>query len=451
MNLLFVFADELRAQAVACHANRDVQTPVLDRLAAEGVVFDHAYSTTPVCTPVRGSLLTGCWPRTHGAATNDLPIKHEGPTLARSLNAAGYLCGYVGKWHLGGLPRDRFTPPGPGRLGFDAFWASWECSHAYMNPRWHEDTPEVHAAPGRYEPEVQTDLALGWLERLSATESASPFCLFVSYGPPHEPYLPAAPGREHLYDPAALTLPPNVPAELTEAERTDLANYYAHTTAIDEQFGRLVAYLKDHDLLDDTLVVFSSDHGTMLGSHGRHGKQLPFEESIAIPLVMRGGPTLGPVGRHDPLLVGMVDLAPTLLGLLGLCADKRMQGRDLSAQIADPTLPERPSAVGLENALVVDRSRSKDLRPWWGVRTDRYTYARHLDAPWLLFDNLADPYQLSNLVDDAQLTELRQELDTTVYRTFGRVGEPIAPEDEYAILCGVDRLWEEKKIAAGWQ
>jgi arylsulfatase A-like enzyme len=188
----------------------------------------------------------------------------------------------------------------------------------------------------------------------------------------------------------------------------------------------------------------------MLGSHGLHGKQVPFEESIGIPLVMRGGAGLGEAGRREPLLIGMVDLAPTMLGLLGHEPDRRMQGRDLSRHLADPALPGRPSAVGIENALVVDRSRAKDLHPWWGVRTDRYTYARHLDEPWLLFDNHEDPHQLVNLVDEPRLDALRQELDITVYRSFSRVGEPIAPEDEYAILCGVDRLWEEKKAAAGW-
>jgi len=452
VNLLFVFADELRAQSVSCGGNIDVQTPVLDRLAAEGVIFDHAYSTTPVCTPARGSLLTGCWPRSHGAVVNDLPISPAAPSIARRLTERGYLCGYVGKWHLGGLPRDRFTPPGIERLGFDDFWASWECGHDYMNPHWYEDSPAIHAEPGRYEPEVQTDISIGWLERLHLSGADRPFCLYISYGPPHDPYVPDPPGMEGLYDPDQLTLRPNVPEHIATAVRSDLSHYYAHITAIDRQLGRLVAFLTDHDMLDDTLVVFTSDHGTMLGSHGRHAKQIPFEEAIAIPLVMRGGPPLGSVGRHEDVFISTVDIAPTLLGLLGQQPDTRMQGLDLSAHIANPALPGRPASVCIENALVVDRSRLWGVRPWWGVRTARYTYARHVEQPWLLFDNQADPYQLVNLAHydrDRLVVEARLELDALVYQSFGRVGEPIVPEDEYAAICGVGPLWERRK--AGWQ
>jgi len=318
-----------------------------------------------------------------------------------------------------------------------------------MNPRWYEDTPDVHAAPGRYEPEVQTDLAIHWLERQRESGEDRPFCLFVSYGPPHDPYVPGPPGMGALYDPERLTLRANVPEQLAVGERADLSNYYAHITAIDQQLGRLVDFLRNCNILDETLVAFSSDHGTMLGSHGRYAKQLPFEEAVAIPLVMRGGPHLGPLGRNEKLLIGIVDIAPTLLGLLGQPADIRMQGLDLSGHIADPTLPDPPSSVCLENALVVDRSRIWGVRPWWGVRTDRYTYARHVDEPWVLFDNQADPYQLFNLVHDPLLVEIRLELDETVQRSFRRFGEPIASEDRYAAMAGVGELWERRK--AGWQ
>ena len=129
-----------------------------------------------------------------------------------------------------------------------------------------------------------------------------------------------------------------------------------------------------------------------------------------------------------------------------------MQGLDLSAHIANPALPGRPASVCIENALVVDRSRLWGVRPWWGVRTARYTYARHVEQPWLLFDNQADPYQLVNLAHydrDRLVVEARLELDALVYQSFGRVGEPIVPEDEYAAICGVGPLWERRK--AGWQ
>ena len=127
MNLLFVFADELRGAALGCAPDprshypepSRAQTPHLDRLAAAGVRFTQAVANSAVCTPARGSILTGCWPQTHRALANDLPVDPGAPSIARSLGAAGYRCGYIGKWHLGGMPRDRFVPPGPERLGFD--------------------------------------------------------------------------------------------------------------------------------------------------------------------------------------------------------------------------------------------------------------------------------------------------------------------------------------------
>ncbi|MDQ3703575.1 MAG: sulfatase-like hydrolase/transferase, partial [Chloroflexota bacterium] len=207
-NLLFLFADEMRGSAMGCAGNPDVRTPALDRLAAEGVRFTHALANNAVCTPGRGSLLTGCWPHTHRAVANDLPVDPEAPAIARALDAAGYRCGYIGKWHLGGTPRDRFIPPGPERLGFDDFWAAWNCHHQYLRPKYHvNDDPTPVLLEGVYEPVVQTDLAMDWIGRCPAGETA-PWALYVSYGPPHEPYRPLPPGYEGRYDPRTLHLPP---------------------------------------------------------------------------------------------------------------------------------------------------------------------------------------------------------------------------------------------------
>jgi len=208
-NLLFIFGDEHRRQAVGCYGNPDVRTPALDRLAAEGVRFTHAYANMAVCTPARGSLLTGCWPQRHRAMGNDLPVDPRSPSIARALDAAGYACAYVGKWHLGGIPRSRFISPGAERLGFDAFWAAWNCHHRYFEPKYFRDSPEPVVLEGVYEPVVQTDLALDWLAQHRTAAPDHPFCLFVSYGPPHSPYRPLPPGMEGVYAPAALTLRPN--------------------------------------------------------------------------------------------------------------------------------------------------------------------------------------------------------------------------------------------------
>jgi len=479
-NLLFLFGDEHRADAVG-YVNPEVQSPVLDSLAAEGVWFGNAIANTPVCTPMRGSLLTGQWSLRHGAVSNDLPVRTgpETPSIARALGAAGYRCGYIGKWHIGGWPRDRFTPPGPRRLGFDDLWAAWECHHEYMRPKYHlNDDPTPVLLEDEYEPRVQTDIALEWLdahlEREGEGVGDAPFCLFVSYGPPHSPYRPIPPGTEGLYDPSRVTLRPNCPE--SDAERRDLADYYAHVTGLDRQIGRLVALLKARGVLDETLVVYSSDHGTMLGSHGHHNKQQPWEESANVPLVMRLG-DLGQLvqvgdlspgvadGSHEAgstrsdLLIGVLDYAPTLLGLLGVPVPEAMEGRDLSRHIlserggAQDTavagdgsdVGERPGSVYMGEMVCCDQALAEGVLPWRGVRTAQHTYARNLNGPWVLYDNQADPYQQVNLVDEPASRPLRDALEVELADWMRRLDDPLLDADALLERVGLRQAWIERE------
>ena len=437
-NLLFVFADEMRGSALGCAGNADVQTPHLDQLAAEGVRFNRALSNNAVCTPARGSILTGCWPQTHRAIANDLPVDPGAPSIARALKGRGYRCGYVGKWHLGGMPRDRFIPPGPERLGFDDFWAVWNCAHRYISPRYHlNDSPEVITAEGRYEPEVQTDLSIEWLRGLAAPE---PWCLFLSYGPPHEPYRPLPPGYEGRHDPAGLTLPPNCPD--TPEHRQDLADYYTHVTALDDQVRRLLAFLEARGELDSTLVVFTSDHGSMLGSHGRQNKHGPWDEATVVPLLMRL-PGAVPARREDDLLIGHVDLAPTLLSLMGLEPDARMEGRRLATQIRNGG-GRRPDSVYLQAVICADQAAKDGLIEWRGVRTAEATYAANLRGPWLLYDNRTDPYQERNLVDAPEGAALQQHLVREMEWWLAETSDVLEPKEAVLARYGLTELWEER-------
>ena len=447
-NLLFLFTDEHRGSALSCAGNPDVKTPHLDRLAAEGVRCTQAVANNAVCTPARGSILTGCWPQTHRAIANDLPVDPGAPSIARTLQESGYRCGYVGKWHLGGMPRDRFIPPGPERLGFDDFWAAWNCAHTYISPRYHlNDSPEVIVAEGRYEPEVQTDLSLEWLSSLKAED---PWCLFLSYGPPHEPYRPLPPGYEGRYDPAALTLPPNCPD--TPQHRQDLADYYTHVTAVDDQVGRLLGFLEQTGQAQHTLVVFTSDHGSMLGAHGRQNKHSPWDEATVVPLLLRLPGTL-PVGRVDDMLIGHVDLAPTVLSLLGGVPDARREGITLSTQLRRTGGP-RPISVYLQAVICADQAAKDGLIEWRGVRTDEATYAANLDGPWLLYDNRRDPFQQRNLVGERP--DLQRQMERALARWMTRTSDVLEPKEEVLARHGLTDLWEERAATnrrlrdAGW-
>jgi len=420
-NVLLVFADQMRGQTMGCAGNRQVRTPNLDRLAALGTRFTHAYCNSPVCTPSRGSLLTGLYPSRHRAYVNDVSIRPDLPSMGTLFRDAGYATGYVGKWHLDGVPRDKFTPPGPRRLGFDRLWAVHNCTHDYLDSFYYADSPEPIPIDG-YEPERQTELAAEFIER----HRRQPFSLVLSWGPPHDPYGEVPERFKRLYDPSDIELRPNVPPEKTEESRRDIAGYYAHVTALDELMGRLLDKLDELNLADNTLVVFTSDHGDMLGSQGQIRKQRPWEESINVPLIFRK-PGLVPSGRTSEALIGMVDLLPTVLGLCGLDGAAGMQGRDLS-----PAVTGHGDAGGDEILLVnpcpVDDCR--DMQQWWGLRTRRHTYARRLEGTWVLYDNDADPYQKSNLAEDADYADLRRELDGRLMLRLAEVGEPMLPWDE---------------------
>jgi arylsulfatase A-like enzyme len=229
----------------------------------------------------------------------------------------------------------------------------------------------------------------------------------------------------------------------TPEERRDHADYYAHVTALDAQIGRLLAYLRERGALDDTLVVYSSDHGTMLGSHGHHNKQQPWEESINVPLLMRFGRRL-PRGTASDLLIGIVDYAPTLLGLMGLPVPPAMQGRDLSRQILGES-DDRPPSVFLAEHVCCDQAVRERLQPWRGVRTVRYTYARDTRGPWVLYDNLADPYQLRNLVQEPAARPLLEAMEAELQRWMERLDDPLLPADALLARYGLTQAWAERE------
>ncbi|MBN2582231.1 MAG: sulfatase [Planctomycetes bacterium] len=418
-NLLLVFADQMRGQAMGCAGEKQLRTPNLDRLAAEGTRFSRAFCNSPVCTPSRGTLLTGLYPAGHGAYVNDIAVRTDVPSLGTLFRDAGYATGYVGKWHLDGVPRDKFTPPGPRRLGFDTFWAVHNCTHNYLDTFHYRDTPE-RIPSGDYEPVTQTDLALDFL-----TEHArQPFCLVLSWGPPHDPYQKVPERFRAMYDPSTIELRPNVPPDRAEQARRDIAGYYAHVTALDEQMGRLMRALDDLGLAGNTLVVFTSDHGDMLESQGQMRKQKPWEESISIPLILRQ-PGRVPAGRTSEHLVGVVDLLPTLCGLAGVPCRHPVQGRDLAAMVRG-----RDGDAPQQDVLIVDPvpiDDGRDLPPWWGLRTPRWTYARTLDEVWVLYDNGNDPYQTRNLADSPDHANVRDELDRRLRAAVERAGEPMEP------------------------
>lgn len=395
--------------------NPEVRTPTMDSLAAQGALLPRTYANCPVCCPARGTLLTGEFAHHHGVDVNDAPLPNEQVTIAEILQQRGYRTGFVGKWHLeGGKRMPGFVPPGPRRQGFE-FWAANICSHDYWDMQYFRDDPEPIPMPG-YSARTFTDEAVRFLEQ----ESDKPFCLFVEWGPPHNPYV-APPEYMNLYDPDGLTMRENWVDGIRTGSRSDLAGYYAAITFIDDQVKRLLETLDKTGRANDTIVLLTSDHGDMLGSQGTRLKRKPWEESIRIPGILRYPAAIKPADRSD-LLFSQVDMAPTLLGLAGVEVPDSMDGRDLSSYLlAGPdAAADEPESVYLQSYTPTEQD---EFPPWRGVRTARYTYARQQNQPWLLYDDEADPFQKVNLVDNPEHAELRAELDAMTMAWFEKTGD----------------------------
>jgi len=444
-NIVFVFADQMRSPVLGCYGNTIVPTPNLDRMAAAGTVFENAISTWPVCSPYRAMLLTGMYPMANGTVSNDIGMRDGLPTIATACKEQGYATGYVGKWHLE-WNRNPFVPH-ERRQGFD-YWAVNNCTHRYIDHFYCTDTPEEIRFKG-YDAAVYTDLATEYIRQ----NKERPFCLFVSWGPPHGPYnlvpddykervpLESIELRENVEERAVVDhlLSIDDPPEEVLPKRADkrallddddrlkrecIQGYYAHTAALDDCVGKIRAALEEAGIAEDTILVFASDHGDMLGCHRMALKQMPFEESISVPFLIEY-PRAVPAGRRSDALLAPIDIMPTLLSLAGLDCPE-VDGKDIS-DAARGGATDRQDAVLLMKMLGGTNGGpywANAITPWRGVRTKRHTYTNLLgQGPWLLYDNEKDPYQLVNLIDDPGHAALAADLERRMRELMKEAGD----------------------------
>ncbi|MGH9720112.1 MAG: sulfatase family protein [Bryobacteraceae bacterium] len=415
-NILLVLADQLRAQSVGCYGNQEISTPHLDKLASEGVLFRNTVANTPVCCPARAVMLTGKYAHRNGMVANDLRLRESEVTIAEVLAREGYRTGFIGKWHLDGGPRlPGFVPPGPRRQGFE-FWAANECSHQHFNTHYFRDNAEPIPMK-KFEAEGWTDIAIDFLEQ--SKQDGRPFFLSVAMGPPHDPY--GAPEQYmKMYDPAKLTMRPNwKKAAPNVPGPAQIAAYYAATTAVDDQIGRLSRTLSELGMAEDTIVLFSSDHGDMLGSHGLRLKRKPWEESIRIPGILRYPRRLKARQGTDALF-SHVDFAPTLLSLCGIKPPPGTQGSDLTP-VALGASRGGPDSAFLQIFGPYEGDGTED--GWRGVRTAQYIYARFRGRAWVLYDLENDPYQAKNLVGERAAAGIQAEMEKRLSRWMQRTGD----------------------------
>jgi arylsulfatase A-like enzyme len=437
-NILILFTDQQRWDAVGANGNPDVKTPALDRLAAEGVNFTRCFVQHPKCMPSRASLLTGQYPSTLGITHMGVPVPDDAPTLPRLLGPYGYRSANLGKLHF--LPhanRDHRSPHPA--YGFDHLEIADEpgcyddAYRAWVRQRdpsaldaisvglppmaktWQDamgapGAPISHPEerfPKRPRPFPAADnlthtafVAERTLEFLRA-QSGPPFLCVAGFYSPHSPWV--VPQRFlDQYDPSAFSLPtfpPDVEARRSATHFSDdelraaRHGYYAMVSEVDHHIGRILDELDDLEERDNTIVVFLSDHGDRLGEHLSYGKGYPARDCVSrIPLLIRwpGGPV--EVGRRVDALVEGLDVLPTLLALAGLPRPGWLQGRRLPLGPSFEHDPARASALTEGNG-------------WKALRTDAHRYVIHDDGRERLYDISADPGEYHDRSEEAAYSD----------------------------------------------
>ena len=461
-NILVLFCDQLRRDALGVYGDPNVSTPNLDRLAAQGVRFSNACSTYPICVPFRFSLITGEYAHTRFVPAIEWRMSPAENTIADEFNRAGYETIYCGKWHLYGghglLPnhtcrKANMTWVPPEFQGRFKKWLGFDLANNPFDTYYFEDADPTPKPLGKYQTDGLFDLCMNQLR--SRKEGAAPFFCILSVEPPHFP-LQAPKELEEKWKGRKVTLPPNfmycdtAPSpmkKLKESDRQDAIEkrclYYAMIENLDWNVGRMLAFLDETGLSRDTTVVFFSDHGQMDGSHSEIGiyKDHPYEESIGIPLIVREPGQAHRAGAVVKPPLGTEDLFPTLLGLAGLKPGIEKPGLDFSSAIRGTGSDIKREGILLEFV--------HDLRPgapyfekyWRGFRSKRNKYTVLGDAkgggrPWQFYDLENDPYELINLIDVPQ----HQEEITRFHRLLREV--LIRTRDHYVLspAYGMDGL-----------
>lgn len=425
LNVLLLVSDDQRPDTVAALGNKVIQTPSLDQLVNGGTSFLQATCGNPICTPSRAEILTGCSSFRNGVMDFGRKIRPDLATWPRTMRKGGYHAWYVGKWHNNDKPSTHgFSDSlglytGGGRKWYkpQLDWKGMEVT-GYRN--WLFQTEEGKMFPERgvgLTPDVSAKFAAAAI-RFIRRKSDKPFFLQVNFTAPHDPLL-IPPGYENKYDPDKIPLPKNFlprhPFDHGNFEgrdermlpwprdpdmvRKNLAVYYAVISHMDEQIGRILDVLEETEQDKDTLVIFTSDHGLAVGSHGLMGKQSMYEHTIRVPLVI-AGPGI-PKGKRNEALCYLRDLFPTICDLVNLPIPKSVEGRSL-----------KPVIQGDEDAVyseIYGYFRDKQRM----VRDKRWKLIHYPEIDrWQLFDLSKDPLERKDLIKEKRHAQVVRRLQS---------------------------------------
>lgn len=446
-NVLYVFSDQHRASSLPGEPFNQALAPNIETFREKNCSMEQCVSNYPLCSPYRGIFMSGLYPQQSGVMGNiDILNPNVGP-LGATFRNAGYHTGYIGKWHIHGQESisradEEFIPKGsPYRMGFED-WHVWaDTDDHYHAFTFDQDTGEK-ISPEGWGPTLMTDQAVTFLK---AQPKDKPWFLVLSWNPPHPPFDPPN-DNSAQYPLDQIKFRPNVRASNTaelhkgapneNALRKSAQGYMGGITGVDKEFARVLQALEETGQAEDTIVVYTSDHGEMMGSQGLMGKRVPYEESCRVPFIVRyPGVTLD--DHKSNVLFAAVDIYPTLCGLAGVPVPKHCAGRNLSdvmrgSKIQEPEfvfMLSQPETKGAHSGSGKranggkDGQRGKDgwegektkgCPPYRGVRTKTHTYIVADTGRWLLYNNIADPYQMNNLVEDKSQRALMDTLDVEV-------------------------------------
>ncbi len=436
-NVLLVVSDDQRPDTVHALGNPIIQTPTLDRLVREGTAFTRAIAANPICVPSRAEIMTGCDSFRNGVPAGGR-IRPDLVLWAQAMRDAGYHSWYVGKWMNDGRPTTRGYEETLGL--FAGGGAKWWVDQLDYHGRpvtgyrgWIFQDDQGHKFPEKgvgLTPDISKEFAEAAI-RFIRRKPKKPFFLHVNFTAPHDPLL-MPPGYEGTYDPDRIPLPPNflpehpfdhgnfdgrdeklLPWPRTPKDvREDLAVYYAVISHMDEHLGRILAALDQTGQAGSTIVIFTSDQGLAMGSHGLRGKQNMYEHTIGVPLLFRG-PAV-PRGRRCDAQCYLRDLYPTVCELAGIEIPGTVQGRSLAPVLRGEAQSVYPHVFG----RFTDSQRM--------IRADRWKLVYYPKVPkYQLFDLSGDPHELTNLADDPKHAELAADLRGKLEAWQREVGDPL--------------------------
>ncbi len=431
-NILFIMADDHAAHGLSCYGSKILKTPQIDRLAAEGVRFTHAFGSNSLCAPARACLLTGKHSHANGKRSNHDKFDGQQAVFPMLLQAAGYQTAVVGKWHLGIEPN-----------GFD-YYKVMNGQGSYLNCAFRETGRKDWRRERGYLTDVITDSAITWL---SSRSSDKPFCLMVHHKAPHGPDI-HKPEHARLFEDQTIPPPSTLhddwatrgPLQNGKCEGTKLINidwkqdiyrklmatapkekrprtqavyqqmikgYMRLVASLDENIGRLLDYVDSSGLRDNTVVIYTSDNGFFLGDHGMYNKMWMYEESMRLPLLVRWPGVVAPVTVNDDL-VSIVDFAPTFLELAGAALPADLQGRSITGLLAGET------PASWRKGLYYHFYSGYGIPEHYGVRTKSHAlmhFPRYGNGNyWELFSLEDDPEELINLYGEPQCRQVQTAL-----------------------------------------